>query len=118
MCSTDGGEKKKKTFHLGANGNPRPRTTREDGAVLMTTRRRKRERCPELLRPHLLDIRELHHIKLLELRVKAVRQILRSGMPNQDRFGCTTFLLQLSFNSFCSQQPSRWAYILLGTGRR
>ena len=30
-----------------------------------------------------------HQIKLLEPRVKAVRQILRSGMPNRDRLGFT-----------------------------
>ena len=36
---------------LRANGSPHPRTTREDGAAIMTARRRKRERYPELLRP-------------------------------------------------------------------
>ena len=36
---------------LRANGSPHPRTAREDGAAIMTARRRKRERYPELLRP-------------------------------------------------------------------
>ena len=33
-----------------ANGHPQPRTAREDGAALVTARRRKRDRYPELLR--------------------------------------------------------------------
>ena len=36
---------------LRANGHPQPRTAREDGAALVTARRRKRDRYPELLRP-------------------------------------------------------------------
>ena len=36
---------------LRANGAPHPRTAREDGAAIVTARRRKRERYPELLRP-------------------------------------------------------------------
>lgn len=42
---------KKNAFHLRTNGNPHPRAAREDGAVIMTARRRKRERYPELPRP-------------------------------------------------------------------
>ena len=54
-----------------------------------------------------------HHIRLLEPRVKAVRQILRSGMPNTNRLDFTKFLFQLLFSRFCSQQPSCLAYIAL-----
>ena len=43
-----------------------------------------------------------HHIRLLQPRVNAVRQILHNGMPNRDRLGFTKFHFQLFFSSFCS----------------
>ena len=41
-----------------------------------------------------------HHVKLLQPRVNAVRQILHSGTPNEDKLGFTKFQFQLLLNSF------------------
>ena len=54
-----------------------------------------------------------HHIRLLQPRLNAVQQNLHSGMPNGDKLGFTKFQFQLLFSSFCSQQPSCLAYIVL-----
>ena len=54
-----------------------------------------------------------HHIRLLQPRLNAVQQNLHSGMPNGGKLGFTKFQFQLLFSSFCSQQPSCLAYIVL-----
>ena len=41
-----------------------------------------------------------HHVKLLQPRVNAVRQILHSGTPNEDKLGFTKFQFQLLLSSF------------------
>ena len=41
-----------------------------------------------------------HHMKLLQPRVNAVRQMLHSGMPNEDKLGFTKFQFQLLLSSF------------------
>ena len=41
-----------------------------------------------------------HHMKLLQTRVNAVRLILQSGMPNDDKLGFTKFQFQLLLSNF------------------
>ena len=41
-----------------------------------------------------------HHIRLLQPRVNAVRRILHSGMPNDDKLGSTKFQDQLLLSNF------------------
>ena len=41
-----------------------------------------------------------HHIRLLQPRVNAVRLILQSGMPNDDKLGFTKFQFQLLLSNF------------------
>ena len=41
-----------------------------------------------------------HHVKLLQPRVNAVRQILHSGMPIDDKLGFTKFQFQLLLSNF------------------
>ena len=41
-----------------------------------------------------------HHIRLLQPRVNAIRLILHSGMPNDDKLGFTKFQFQLFLSNF------------------